>query len=123
MNKFLANKGELEEYKSDSEIVRKTGLQIRKDFAQFGFEIDLPENVHLAYNTLFDQLSPLIEKMLNESISKLYSILYCIDLNEITIQEGISEMSSLKVHDAITHLILERELKKVITREYFSRKL
>ncbi len=120
MDKILANKGELEKYKSDSEIVRKTGLQIRKDFAQFGFEIDLPENIHLAYNILFDQLSPLIEKMLSENISLLYSILYCIDLNEIAIKEGISEMSSLKVHDAISHLILERELKKVISREYFS---
>ena len=123
MDKFLAKKGDIEKYKNNSEIVRKTILQIRKDFAQFGFEIELPENIHLAYNTLFDQLSPLIEKLLNESISKLYSILYCIDLNEIAIQEGISEMSSLKVHDAITHLILERELKKVITREYFSRNI
>jgi len=123
MDKFLAKKGDLEKYKNNSEIVRKTSLQIRKDFAQFGFEIELPENIHLAYNTLFDQLSPLIEKMLNESISKLYSILYCIDLNEIAIQKGISEMSNLKVHDAITHLILERELKKVITREYFSRNI
>ena len=123
MDKFLAKKGDIEKYKNNSEIVRKTILQIRKDFAQFGFELELPENIHLAYNTLFDQLSPLIEKLLNESISKLYSILYCIDLNEIAIQEGISEMSSLKVHDAITHLILERELKKVITREYFSRNI
>ena len=123
MDKFLAKKKDLERYKNNSEIVRKTSLQIRKDFAQFGFEIELPENIHLAYNSLFDQLSPLIEKMLNESISKLYSILYCIDLNEIAIKKGISEMSSLKVHDAITHLILERELKKVITREYFSRNI
>lgn len=123
MDKFLANKGELERFKSDSEIVRKTGLQVRKDFAQFGYEIDLPENIQLAYNTLFDQLSPLIEEMLNDSISKLYSILYCIDLNENDVQAGISEMSNLKVHDAITHLILERELKKVITRDFFSRNI
>ena len=123
MNKFLANKGDLEKYKSNEDIVRKTGLQVRKDFAQFGFEIEIPDNLHFAYNNLFDQLAPLIEKLLDKSISKLYSMLYCIDLNETKIQEGISEMSYLKVHDAITHLILERELKKVITREYFSKNI
>ena len=122
MDKYLINKTELEQYKRDKEIVRKTGVQVKKDFAQFGFDIDLPENLNLAYNTLFDQLSPLIQVMLDENISRLYSLLYCIDLNETVINKGIAEMNNLPVHDAITHLILERELKKVITREYFSKK-
>lgn len=121
MDKFLTTRTELLKYKNDEEIVKKTARQVQKDFAQFGFEIDLPENFHLAYNTLFDQLSPFVESLINENFSRLYSVLYCIDLNERTIKEGIAEMNNLKVHDAITHLILERELKKVLTREYFSR--
>ncbi|MGD2035508.1 MAG: hypothetical protein PVF73_10660 [Bacteroidales bacterium] len=120
MDSYLTNKTELDRYKKDQEIIRKTALQISKDFAQFGYEIIIPKNVHFVYSSLFDQLAPIVQDMLNENISRLYTVLYCIDLNEKTIQKGISEMNNLPVYDAITHLILERELKKVITREYFS---
>jgi len=60
--------------------------------------------------------------MLHDNLSGLYSVLYSIDINENAIEKGIYEMNNLPVHDVITHLILERELKKVITRDYFSNK-
>jgi hypothetical protein len=123
MSYLPLKKEDLQKYHDDKETVRKTALQIIKDFASFGFTIEFPGDLRMAYNDLFDQLSPMIADMINSNISKLYSLLYCIDLNEKGIKKGIAEMKDLELHDVITHLILERELKKVLTREYFSKNL
>jgi hypothetical protein len=114
---------DLRKYRNDKETVRKTALQVMKDFASFGFVIEFPGDLRMAYNELFDQLSPVIAEMISTNITKLYSLLYCIDLNEKAIQKGVAEMKELELHDAISHLILERELKKVLTREFFRKNL
>jgi len=109
-------------YLNDREIVRKTALQIIKDFDRFGIKVQFPGDLHMAYDVLFAQLSPIIQNLLNTSHSKLDALLYTIDLNESAIVKGVTEMANLEIHEVIFHLLLERELKKVITREYFSRK-
>lgn len=123
MSYLPLKKEELKKYRDDRETVRKTALQVMKDFAGFGFNIEFPNDLMMAYQDLFDQLSPVIADLINMNISKLYSLLYCIDINESIIQQGITEMKDLSLNDVITHLILERELKKVLTREYFSKNL
>ena len=114
---------DLQKYHDDQETVRRTALQVIKDFASYGFRIEFPEDLKMAYDDLFDQLSPVIADMVNTNISKLYSLLYCIDLNEAAIQKGLHEMKDMALHDVITHLILERELIKVLTRKFFSKNL
>lgn len=123
MSNYPLKKEDLQKYHNDEETVRKTALQVIKDFAGFGFSIEFPGDLNLAYDDLFDQLSPMIAEMINTNISRLYSLLYCIDLNEAVIQKGVAEMKDLTLNDVITHLILERELKKVLTREYFSKNM
>jgi hypothetical protein len=123
MSFYPLKKEDLSKYYDDKEIVRKTALQVLKDFSSFGFSIDFPGDLRIAYNELFDQLTPVIAEMINSNISKLYALLYCIDLNEASIAKGVMEMKDLSLNDVITHLILERELKKVLTREFFSKNL
>jgi hypothetical protein len=123
MSNLPFKKEDLRKHRDDRETVRKTALQVMKDFAGFGFSIEFPDDITIAYQDLFDQLSPVIADLINSNISKLYSLLYCIDLNEAIIRKGVAEMDNLSLHDVITHLILERELKKVLTREYFSKNL
>lgn len=123
MSYLPLKKEDLKKYHDDRETVRKTALQVMKDFAGFGFTIEFPSDLMMAYQDLFDQLSPVIADLININMSKLYSLLYCIDLNESIIQQGVAEMNDLSLNDVITHLILERELKKVLTREYFSKNL
>ena len=118
---FPASGEDIIRYQNDREIVHKTALQLIKDFDRFGIEIRFPVDLGMAYNDLFDQLTPVIQEMLNINHSTLYSLLYAIDLNEQTIIRGAGEMTDLEMHEVIAHLLLERELKKVITREYFSR--
>jgi len=118
---FPVSREDMRRYRDDEQIVKKTAEQIIKDFGQFGIEIQLPDNLNMAYNELFDQLAPNIRNLIDEDQTRFYSLLYRIDLNELTIRKGSLEMPELPVFDVVTHLILERELKKVLTRMYFSR--
>jgi hypothetical protein len=119
MNILSANSKELAKYRDDAGIVQKTALQVIKDFAQFGFDVSLPGNMNMAYLELFRQLSPKIKSLLDTDMTKLFSLLYYIDLNENTIKKGLKEMADIPFSEVVTHLILERELKKVLTREHF----
>jgi hypothetical protein len=121
MNTLPVRKEDLAKYRNDAEIVHKTALQIIKDFAQFGFDISFPSNLNMAYMELFEQLSPVVKELLDSNVTKFFSLLYCIDLNEKSIKTGMDEMDDTPLNEVVTHLILERELKKVITRDYFSK--
>ncbi len=115
----LISKEDFLRSQNDREIVRKTAGQILKDFARFGIELEFPSDLAMAYVDLFDQLAQVIREMLAINTSTLYPLLYTIDLDEMAIQRGAGEMSELELPDVIAHLILERELKKVLLREYF----
>ena len=122
MNELTPLSGEnINRHRNDREIVRKTSLQIIRDFDRFGIEIKFPENLHMAYDDLFGQILPVIRNLLTDNTTTLYSLLYTIDLNEKTIREGIADMKNLEVHEVISHLLLDRELRKVLTRDFFSR--
>ncbi len=110
----------LARYRDNSEIIRKTALQVIKDFNQFGLEVDLPEDIRYAYPVLFKQLHLHITELMNSNITKLYGLLYRIDIHENTIRKKSKEQAENELSEIITALILERELKKVILRDYFS---
>jgi hypothetical protein len=121
MNHLPATKEDLKKYQNDVVMVHKTALQIIKDFAQFGFEISFPADLNMAYVDLFAQLSPVIRGLLETNMTKLFSLLYCIDLDEKSVKKALDEMEDIPLHEVVSHLLLERELKKVITREFFSK--
>ncbi len=110
-------------YKDREEILRKTVKQIEKDFIQFGFHIEFPEDLKYAYYSLFDQLKKFIQQIMTESTETFYSLLYRIDLSERAIHEEAKKNPETELEDIITHLILNRELQKVLTREYYSGRL
>jgi len=116
----LVSREDFLKHQNDRETVRKTAQQVIKDFAFFNIEVRFPEDLSLAYNDLFDQLTAIVAHMLSENSEKLYAVLYQIDLSEAAIRKGVAQMSDHTLNDVITHLILERELKKVLTRKYFS---
>jgi len=112
---------ELQHSRDDEKIVRETADQVIKDFALFGMTIGFPENIQWAYNELFNQLEIHIERMLGENDRLLLSLLYQIDVSEKKIRLEAQKRSDKPLHHIITDMILERELKKVITRNYFKR--
>jgi len=119
MNIDLSKAG-LARYHNKAEIIEKTALQVIKDFALFGIQIDFPDNLNYAYEELYRQLNTQVEELLALNSSKLLSILYQIDIPEKKIRKEADENSERELPEIITELILDRELKKVLTRIYFS---
>ena len=119
--KPLLNNETIVKYRDNSEFIRRTALQVIKDFNQFGLKVDFPEDFQYAYPVLFDQLKMHVTELINSNIKKLYSLLYRIDIHENTIREHVKEEKDFDLSEVITALILERELKKVILRDYFSK--
>lgn len=110
----------LRKYHNKADIIAKTARQIIKDFALFGLAVDFPENLDYAYNELYEQLYVQINDLLAVNSTKLLSLLYQIDIPEKKIRSESSKKPEKELPEIITELILERELKKVLTRIYFS---
>lgn len=110
----------LRKHRDNEEIIKQTANQIIKDFALFGFEISFPSNMKMAYFELFDQLLHHIVQMWDNNNNILVSLLYRIDLSESLIWQKKDEFPDVPVTEILTELIIDRELKKVLTRKYFS---
>ena len=119
MSSFLIPKLELENYKKKEEIIKLTAEQIIKDFNQFGLEVSFSGVVQYAYNELYEQLLEHVIDLLNRNTQKLYALLYQIDLSENKIRNIFADNPEKNLSEIITELILDRELKKVVTRIYF----
>ena len=46
-------------------------------------------------------------------------ILYRIDVSEVVINQKLAESNPIQFAEIITELVLERELKKVVIRNYY----
>jgi hypothetical protein len=117
MSFSLIPKEEIEKSKLNEQIVKETAQQVIKDFALFGMEINFPENIHMAYDELFYQLTIFIEELMKRDPEKLSSLLYQIDLDEKKMKNA--ELELFHEHEWISDMILEREFMKVLTRNFF----
>jgi len=118
----LISESQLERSKQEEKFVLLTAEQVRKDFALFGMEVYFSGNISLAYEELFEQLKVYIEELLNHNYEKLMALLYQIDVTQKELTQKDSKHNFKTIPEIITHKILERELKKVLTREYFKEK-
>jgi hypothetical protein len=113
----LIPKIEIEKSKLNEQIVKETALQVIKDFALFGMEISFPDDIHMAYDELFNQLTIFVESLMKRDPEKLSALLYQIDLDEKQMKNATIE--PFHEHEWISDMILEREFMKVLTRNYF----
>ena len=114
----LATRNDLLHYFDRADIIRQTAEQLTRDMEQFGETIVYSGNPATAYEELFKQTEPFIQKLIFQRYEKLLQLLYRIDVNEKFIAEVVS--SGKDVSAGITHLILYRELQKVVIRNYYS---
>lgn len=113
-------------FHSDEQIIRMTADQLIKDMGEFSFTITFEGNEKTPYQELFDQVQPIIYTLEMMQPEKLRALLYRIDISENEIKkhllsvnpESIGTKTDLSTF--ITDLVLQRELKKVLTRIYFS---
>jgi len=101
------------------ELIRKAAAQIIKDFAEFGFEVHFSGNVEGFYDEVFKQMKVHIVHIMGEHYSQFLNFLYRIDVTEGQVAVYQKEMGDASYEDALTELIIHREMKKVMIREYF----
>ena len=116
------------------DIINETIAQIQKDFGMYNINIQFDGNTDNAYEQLMDGLTIEVKQLLANDKSKLQSILYRIDLSEIAIKKALQHTlansnQTLIINgntnnfdnqqQVIAHEIIVRELKKVLTRNYF----
>lgn len=118
----LISKSQLEQSKKEEKYVLLTAEQVRKDFAMFGLDVEFSGQTAFVYQELFAQLEKHIAFLLERNYEKLMSLLYQIDLGQKELQKAGQVNPYSTVAELITHMILERELKKVLTRAYFKQK-
>jgi hypothetical protein len=109
----------LASYINKLEIIRQVAEQVIKDFDMFGLEIRFSGNSYSAYEELFEQVHPNLEKLLHSNQAKFLGILYRIDLSEEQVQKAVRENTSEPFSAVVTDLILKRELQKVVWRNAF----
>jgi hypothetical protein len=102
-----------------NDLVEETVAQIIKDFALFGITIDFSGDTSNAYYEMLGQLSNQMGTLLVDNYSKLLSVLYQIDINEREIEKSHGELPDYTIPEILSHQIIVRELKKVLTRRYF----
>lgn len=121
MSEELINPLKLDDYRNRLGIINKTADQIIKDFEIYSENITFSGKPETAYKELSDQIEPIVRNLMGRNMNRFLSILYRIDVSEEKVKSAILEGNS--AGHQITHLILERELLKVVTREYFNNKV
>lgn len=101
------------------DIIRETVEQIMKDFRMFGIVINFSGNTDNAYPELHAQLINQVADLMEKDYGKLLSLLYQVDITEKEIIRTEAEMPHYNHVQAVSHYIIVRELKKVLTRHYF----
>jgi hypothetical protein len=109
----------IEKYIRDIDILNQTADQIIKDLGISGIKIRFSGDKYNAYEELFNQIDPEIDKMLNTDRSRLMQVLYRIDINEDLLKRKLRENSSESTSAVITELIIKRELQKVVIRNFY----
>ncbi len=102
-----------------NELIIETGRQIQKDFGEFNLEINFSGKAELFYTELYDQMRMKVEELISYNMNSFLHLLYRIDINEAQIALYEKEMPEADYSVMITELIIHRELKKVITRDFF----
>ena len=118
MSELSLNLKDLNPYKAQVSWIQKTIHQLNKDLTPFVDPIDVDLKSNTPFDDLVDELKPYIAYLINNQFEQLCTILYRIDLGEdIVRQQLLSPQEDADL--VITRLIVERELKKVVIREYF----
>ncbi|MGQ1911560.1 hypothetical protein ACT3CE_17485 [Marinifilum sp. RC60d5] len=109
----------IEPYRNKEKIIRQVAAQIEKDFAQFGLEVQFSGDINNAYQELYLQLKEHLRDLLDRDYHRLVLLLYQIDLSEKQIMTTELKYPDMPKEKLLADLVILRELKKVLIRNYF----
>ena len=98
--------------------MRLTAQQILKDFHAAGVELTLVADVAKSFELLHAALLPQVNRLMQQQFEVLLSALYRIDVPEQAVAQASASGEPLQ--EAITTLIIHRELKKILVRMWMS---
>ena len=110
---------DIELYKTKTEVIHQTVEQIKKDFTMFGMDVEFTGNTEMAYDEMFTQLTQFVSHMLEIDSHRLSALIYQVDLGENKILESSTLHPDWSLSEVIAELIIHRELKKVLIRNYY----
>lgn len=110
----------IEKYKQKREIIALTCKQIIKDFQlqAEALSTDTEENELFPY--LMRQMESILRVLIERNQTKLMNLLYTIDINEQHLKRTLQSEVDATAETVLAKLIVEREMKKVVTRLHFS---
>ena len=111
---------DIEPYRLDKEIIRQTMQRIVHDFAFFNITLFYSGNEEHAYAEISAQLNQVIDNIAVNNTSLLMQIIYKIDISEQQLQKCMELNPDKTFTESVAHLIIEREMQKVITRKIFT---
>lgn len=117
---MIVEANKLDTYRIQLKFIKSTAAQVQKDFQLYDEEISFSGDAENAYNELYDQVLPIISRMLNLDSARFFSLLYAIDISEAKVKELLFGEEKQAVAEELAHLILERELLKVVSRHIYS---
>jgi hypothetical protein len=75
------------------------------------------EDILVKDKTLFNNLSAYINDLIITDFERLVSLLYRIDVNEKKLEYLLAQQPGTNAADTIAHLIIERQLQKIKSRQ------
>jgi len=118
----LFSKEELMKLTQRDEIVRLVVNQIIKDFGSFNIDLKISDQIGDLYVSLQNNLEIEIARICEENNTIFKGLLYRIDISEKEIAQYQQEMPQSTFFHIISQLIIHRELKKVLYREFYKNK-
>jgi hypothetical protein len=121
MNIPVFARDELVQATRRDELIQITAEQIIKDFNSFNIELFFSGKAARFYDELVVQMEQQVDRLLQQSNALFMGLLYRIDISERDILLYEREMKDCSFARVITELIIHREIKKVLYREYIKK--
>ena len=114
LSRYLEN---ISRHYNSLDVLKKTHLQIQKDLGLELSEFVFKGDANTAYDELIEYTKIIIENIIKLHGEHFYSIMYRADVSEESISRIIKD--GLDVNKNISKLFVDRELAKVLTREFY----
>ncbi len=125
MQKLKATKSnsiDLNGYKNRRDIIDKVVSQINKDL-NLDIYMNADGDSTELYESLLQEVSNELRKMLTKSGGQIEQALYKIDVSEKAVSRALSDFKEEEPVVIFARLILERELQKVVFRLVYSKSI
>ena len=106
---------------ANKDLLLSTVKQLQKDLAEFSLEVEFNLNGDFPYQEVYETLIPFLTYIIEKRQDIFASILYRIDIQEEAVKNAVSNQEESNIAETLSKLIIERELKKVLFRNYFSK--